>query len=297
MQMVETFYLGIQDILSNKIFWLDLAKSGIKIISIFFVTSIAIRFGKKTLQNVFKVRSKTPIRVSERRQSTLLRLLENVLTYAVYFIAFMALLSIFGIDVRALIAGAGVVGLAVGFGAQNLVRDIITGFFIIFEDQFSVGDYIRIGTHEGFVEEIGIRTTKIKSWTGELHIIPNGNINEVTNYSIHNSVAVVDVSVAYEENIEQAESVILELLAEMPGKYENLMKTPELLGVQNLGASEVVFRIVAETTPMQHWSMARAIRKDVKLVLDVHGIEIPFPRLVMYSRQEEEGKQKQLVKE
>ena len=229
-----------------------------------------------------------PLKFTERRETTLSKLLENVLTYVIYFISLMTILSTLDIDVKGLIAGAGIVGLAVGFGAQNLVRDIITGFFIIFEDQFSVGDYVRIGSAEGTVEEIGLRTTKIKSWTGELHIFPNGNITEVTNFSIHNSIAVVDVSIAYEENIEEAEKVMQELLLALPQKYEDLVNPPELLGVQTLGASDVVIRIVAETVPMRHWYMARMIRKEVKLCLDAHGIEIPFPRMVMYSRKDEE---------
>ena len=124
------------------------------------------------------------------------------------------------------------------------MKDIITGFFIIFEDQFSVGDYVRIGGFEGTVDEIGLRTTKIQSFTGEMHIFPNGNINEVTNFSLHNSVAVIDVGVAYEENISHVEEVIQELLTDLPNRYEDLVAPPELLGVQNLAASDVVLRIM-----------------------------------------------------
>ncbi len=109
------------------------------------------------------------LRVSERREATLLKLLQNVLTYFIYSMAILMILSTLTINVSAVLAGAGIVGLAVGFGAQSLVKDVITGFFIIFEDQFSVGDVIRVGQFEGTVEEIGLRTTKIKSWTGELH--------------------------------------------------------------------------------------------------------------------------------
>jgi moderate conductance mechanosensitive channel len=275
------------DKLIDNEFWLALGQGAIKIVAIMLITYIALKLGRTAIRNIFRVRSKAPLKFSERREATLLKLLENVLTYVVYFISLMTILSTLGIDIKGLIAGAGIVGLAIGFGAQNLVRDIITGFFIIFEDQFSVGDYVRIGSAEGTVEEIGLRTTKIKSWTGELHIFPNGNITEVTNFSIHNSIAVVDVSIAYEENIEEAENVIQELLLTLPQKYGDLVNPPELLGVQTLGASDVVIRIVAETLPMKHWYIARMIRKDVKLLLDEHGIEIPFPRMVMYSRAEE----------
>ncbi|MEL3974359.1 mechanosensitive ion channel family protein [Rossellomorea oryzaecorticis] len=276
----------VDKIIDNDL-WVTLGTNTLKIAAIMLITYIALKLGRSAIRNVFRVRSKAPLKFSHRREATLLKLLENVLAYVVYFISLMTILSTLGIDIKGLIAGAGIVGLAIGFGAQNLVRDIITGFFIIFEDQFSVGDYVKIGSAEGTVEEIGLRTTKIKSWTGELHIFPNGNITEVTNFSIHNSIAVVDVSIAYEENIEEAEKVIQELLLSLPQKYEDLVNPPELLGVQTLGASDVVIRIVAETLPMKHWFIARMIRKDVKLLLDKHGIEIPFPRMVMYSRSEE----------
>ncbi|MFI8576937.1 mechanosensitive ion channel family protein [Rossellomorea aquimaris] len=279
-----------QKLIDNEL-WIALGSGAIKIVAIMIFTYIALRLGRSAIRNVFRVRSRSPLKFTERRETTLSKLLENVLTYVIYFISLMTILSTLDIDVKGLIAGAGIVGLAVGFGAQNLVRDIITGFFIIFEDQFSVGDYVRIGSAEGTVEEIGLRTTKIKSWTGELHIFPNGNITEVTNFSIHNSIAVVDVSIAYEENIEEAEKVMQELLLALPQKYEDLVNPPELLGVQTLGASDVVIRIVAETVPMRHWYMARMIRKEVKLCLDEHGIEIPFPRMVMYSRQDQEDLQ------
>jgi small conductance mechanosensitive channel len=193
-------------------------------------------------------------------------------------------LSAISINVTGLLAGAGVLGLAIGFGAQNLVRDVITGFFIIFEDQFSVGDYVRIGQSEGTVEEIGLRTTKLKGINGEIHIFPNGTIIEVVNFSLNNSIAIVDVSMAYETDIPKAESLIRDFLTAMPAKYEQLVKPPELLGVQNLAASEVIIRITAETKPMQHFAISRIIRRDLKIFMDEHGIEIPYPRMVMYQK-------------
>lgn len=283
--------------LTDEKLWISLGKGTIKILAIIILSGVFIRVGKVMIQNIFKVRTRSPLRVSERREATLLKLLENVLSYVVYFIAFMMILSTLTIDVSAMLAGAGIVGLAVGFGAQNLVRDIITGFFIIFEDQFSVGDFVRIGQFEGTVEEIGLRTTKIKTWTGELHILPNGNITEVTNFSLYNSMAVVDLSLSYESDIAKAESVITQLLVEMTDKYEDIVKTPEILGVQNLAASDVVLRIVAETLPMKHFGVARVLRKELKACLDQNGIEIPYPRLVMYSRQEEATHKKALGNE
>jgi moderate conductance mechanosensitive channel len=275
--------------LSNEDLWINLGEMLIKILLIIFIAGIAIRIGKSIIRKFFIVRSKSPLRITERREATILKLLENVLSYVIFFIAFMMILEALTIDVKALLAGAGIVGLAVGFGAQSLVKDVITGFFIILEDQFSVGDYVRIGQFEGTVEEIGLRTSKVKSFTGEVNIIPNGNILEVTNFSIHNSVAVVDISIAYEGDMELAERVIKDLLSKMKDRYEDLVKDPELLGVQTLGPSEVVYRVTAETAPMKHFFISRVLRKEIKQCLDEHGIEIPFPRMVMYNRQDEKG--------
>ncbi|WP_282174276.1 mechanosensitive ion channel family protein [Cytobacillus firmus] len=289
MSPIEKMINGMIDKISNEKTWITIGEGIFKVMAILIVTSILIRIGKLAIRNLFKVRTPSRLRISERREATLLKLLENMLTYVVFFVAAIMILSVLTIDVKALLAGAGIVGLAVGFGAQSLVKDIITGFFIIFEDQFSVGDYIRIDQFEGTVEEIGLRTTKIKNWTGEVHILPNGSIMQVTNFSLNNSVAFVDVKISYEGDIVKAEKVLQELFEKLPEKYEDMVKTPEILGVQNLAASEVVLRVVSETLPMRHFYIARQLRKEIKLCLDEHGIEIPFPRLVMYTRNEQDN--------
>lgn len=276
------FKKNIIDKLQNEDTWISLGQGLLKIIIIMAIANIIIRIGKIAIHNVFKLRNLSPLKNSERREETLAKLLDNTITYVVYFIAFMMVLSVFGINVEALIAGAGVVGLAVGFGAQSLVKDVISGFFIIFEDQFSVGDHIRVGEFEGNVEAIGLRTTKIKSWTGEVHILPNGSITQVTNFSINNSIAVIDIAIAYGEDIEKAQKVIEEALTKMPNEYEELVDTPQLLGIQSMGQAEVVLRIIAETLPMQHSTVARMIRKDIKVILDDNGIKVPAPKFVMY---------------
>ncbi|MBY0123647.1 mechanosensitive ion channel family protein [Bacillus sp. S/N-304-OC-R1] len=272
--------------------WMDIGEGAIKIIFIIILTSVFIKIGKTVIHRIFKLRnhSSSLIRISERREATLLKLLVNILTYVSFFFALIMILETLTIDVKALLAGAGIVGLAVGFGAQNLVRDIITGFFIIFEDQFSVGDYIQVGQFTGTVEEIGLRTTKIKNWTGEVHILPNGTINQVTNFSLNNSVAVVDVVIAYESDINKAEKVLQELMEKLPEKYAEMVKTPEILGVQTLDVSNVTIRVTSETLPMKHSYIARQLRKEIKQCLEANGVDVPFPRLVMYSRNEEELK-------
>lgn len=290
MNYYEKLRDGLSDQFLNEDTWVHIGQGLIKIVLIFVIASFIVRIGKKIIKKFFEVRERSPLRISERREATILKLLENILTYVVYFITFIMILEILGIEVGALLAGAGIVGLAVGFGAQSLVKDIITGFFIILEDQFSVGDYVRIGQFEGEVLQIGLRTTKIKSATGELHVLPNGSIIEVTNFSILNSVAVVDISIPYDSDVELAEKVISELLKGMPGRYEDMVKPPELLGIQTLNPTEIVLRVLAEVQPTRHWYIGRVLRKEIRAVLEEHGIESPVPRMVMYNRDDRGGK-------
>jgi moderate conductance mechanosensitive channel len=276
MDYLNTLYSKMKVELLDEQNWFIMGEIVVKLIAIVILSSLVIRIGKAAIRNIFKVRTKSPLRTSERRENTLMKLLENILTYAISFMAILMILSTLTIDVKALLAGAGIVGLAVGFGAQNLVKDIITGFFIIFEDQFSVGDQVRIGTFEGNVQEIGLRTTKLKSWTGELHIIPNGSIVQVTNFSLHNSKASIDISIANESDLTRIEQAIRQFLETLPAKYEDLVKTPELLGVQNFSTTEVILRIAIETKPLRQLSVSRLIRKELKLWLDQQGISIQF---------------------
>ncbi len=278
----------VKDAILDENLWFDVGIVGLKVLVIVMLSAVVVRVGKALIRKTFAVRFKGPLKYNERRHQTMSKLLENVLAYVVYFIAIIAVLSAFSINVTGLLAGAGVLGLAIGFGAQNLVRDIITGFFIIMEDQFSVGDYVRIGQAEGTVEEIGLRTTKVKGFTGELFIFPNGNVTDVVNFSIHNSIAVVDINISYESDMAKVEQLIQEFLVDIEDKYEQIIKPPELLGVQNLTTTEVVMRIIAETLPMQHFAVSRGLRRDLKEFLDKQGVEIPYPRMVMVQRSPED---------
>ncbi|WP_370456152.1 mechanosensitive ion channel family protein [Planomicrobium sp. YIM 101495] len=276
----------VQETLLNQETWINLGQLALEVIAIVLVAWLLVRIAKALIRRTFTVRVKGPFKTKGhgRRQQTLQKLLENIVAYVIWFMAIVAVLSAFNINITGIIAGAGVLGLAVGFGAQNLVRDIITGFFIIFEDQFSVGDYVRINQAEGTVEEIGLRTTKVKAWTGELFIFPNGNVTEVVNFSIHNSIAVVDVNISYESDIANVEELIREFLETLQERYEQIISPPDLLGVQTMTTTEIVVRITAETLPMQHFAVARGIRRDLKEFLDKRGVEIPYPRMVMVQR-------------
>lgn len=277
--MSET-YKGLEAYILNEQNWINLGLVCIKIIFIFLLATIVIKVGKSIIRRLFAVRIKSPLRYSERRHNTLIKLLENILTYAVYFTAILAVLSTFNIDVRGLIAGAGVIGLAIGFGAQSLVKDVITGFFIVFEDQFAVGDEVQIGTFRGVVEEIGLRTTKVRSYIGELFIIPNGTISNVINYSVFNTIVTIDIKVSYESDIEAVEGMLKGFLGNLNSKYEELVKVPEILGVQEISSDDLVLRIGVETIPMMQDDIARRIRRDLKEFLEHSGVDIPYPIVV-----------------
>lgn len=270
--------------------WTMIGERFLKVILILIIALIVIRVGKKLIIRLFSGNANNrPTQLTKRREKTLRKLVQNALQYVVWFIAIVMILQEgFNLPIGSLIAGAGVVGLAIGFGAQNLVRDLLSGFFIIFEDQFSVGDYVYTSDVEGTVEEIGIRTTKILAWTGEMHIVPNGNITQVTNYSVHNGLAIVDINIPYEADIVHAENIIEQIIQDLPGKYEEIVTTPVIHGVQTFDVSHFVIRVIADTLPVYQWFGARVIRKEVKERLYKEGIEIPSPRLVMYNRNDTE---------
>lgn len=270
--------------ITSEALWDYILVASIKVIVIMVASYIAVRVGQKVIEKVFLVRMRSPINHSERRQKTILKLLQSVLSYLVYFSAIMGILSALDIQIAGLLAGAGIAGLAIGFGAQSLVKDVITGFFIIFEDQFGVGDYIQISGAEGTVLEIGLRTTKVKGNAGEQFIIPNGSITNVKNYSINHSKFMIDMQLNIDADIEKAEKLITAYLEQLPQQHPTLTNTPVFLGVQNIADGEVTVRIIAETLPLKQWEIARTIRQEVKELLQNNGIATEFPKMMLYDR-------------
>ncbi|MFP3916569.1 mechanosensitive ion channel family protein [Lysinibacillus telephonicus] len=277
------------DYLTSEEFWSVILLASIKIIAIIIASYLVVFIGKRIISRVLSLRIKSPLGNSERRQQTIIKLLQSVLSYLVYFSAIVGILSAVNIQIAGLLAGAGIASVAIAFGAQSLVKDIITGFFIILEDQFGVGDYIRLNNAEGTVTEIGLRTTKILGITGEQYIIPNGQILDVVNFSVNNSKAIIDMQVGIDADIEKVEKLLTEYLKTLPAKYEELIDVPTFLGVQNVVGTEVTIRIVAETKPLEHYGIARIIRRDVKEILDKNGIPMAYPKMMLYDRGNKES--------
>ncbi|MFB6365797.1 mechanosensitive ion channel family protein [Paenibacillus elgii] len=271
---------------SNPELWTGLLFTVIKIVLIYIAARVIIKVAEKALQHMMMAREKGPIKFDARRSKTIGKLVGNIITYVVNFIMILMILSQFQVNLGPVLAGAGVVGLAIGFGAQSLVKDVIIGFFIIFEDQFAVGDVIQVGNYKGTVEEIGLRVTRLKSWTGEVHIIPNGTIVQVTNFSINNSLAVIDVSVSYETDIDFAMKILEDTVKTFYDTSVDMVKKPEVLGVHIMGATEITLRITAECKPNQQSGVARKLNAEIKKAFEANGIQIPYPRMITYHRTE-----------
>ncbi|RAU91789.1 mechanosensitive ion channel family protein [Paenibacillus sp. YN15] len=264
----------LKDYLSNPEVWSSWLQTAIQIVLALLIGRIVTKLAQKALERLMVVRERTPLRLDQRRTNTIGKLLNNIVTYTINFILILIILGQFGINLAPVLAGAGVLGLAIGFGAQSLVKDIITGFFIIFEDQFGVGDVIQTGAFKGTVEEIGLRVTRVRTATGEVHILPNGSIQQVTNFSIYNSLAVVDVPVANGDNLEKIIALINKAAADSYNSIPNLTKPPEVLGLQTLGAAESVIRVTAECKPNTQGSVEREMKRMIKDCLDRYKEQI-----------------------
>lgn len=227
----------------------------------------------------------------EKRGRTISQLIRGVGRVIVIAGAILLSVDVF-MDIGPILGGAAILGLAVSFGAQSLVKDVITGFFMLIEDQFAVGDVIQVAGLGGVVEEISLRVVKLRDLDGNLHIIPNGEIKAVTNSTRGWSRAVVDIAVAYDSDIDR----VLEVVADETRRFADedrwaslLDGPPEVTGVESLAENKVVVRALLRTSPGQHWAVAREFRRRIKIRLDAEGIEIPLPRRIVQVHGEDEG--------
>ena len=220
---------------------------------------------------------------ASKRMRTLMTLLRSVTRYLIYFVAFLVVLSILGMGkpLSNLLLTAGIGSLAIGFGAQNLVRDVVSGMFMIFENQFSVGDYIKIDDVEGTVEATAMRVTYLRSMKGDQIIIPNGTIERVINYNKGNAVAAVTISTAYESDTRKVMELIGLAVEQYAKEHEQLIEeAPFVQGITNFGPSSVDIGIICKVKPMKQWEVERGIRLAVKEMFDKSGVEFPYPHMV-----------------
>lgn len=210
-------------------------------------------------------------------------LLRSAVNYVGVIITVFWCLSALGVNVSTLVAGAGILALAISFGAQSLIEDVVTGIFLVFEDQFNVGDYIEVDGFRGTVENIGIRVTTVKGPGSNVKIINNSNIRNILNRSQQTSIATTLVSVAYKEDIEKVEKVFDDLFPKMVEKYPDVfLEAPQNFGVDELGDNGVTFKIGASINEKDLFKAPRIMNREIKIAFDKAGVEIPFPQVVVH---------------
>lgn len=245
----------------------------LKIAAIIIVSIIAVKLGSFVIKKVFKKQKSLKYGIDSRKLDTLCTLLVSIFRYSIYIIAGITILSDLGIvNTGSVLAAAGIGGIVIGFGAQNLIRDIMSGFFIILENQFVVGDTITIENLTGTVEELELRITKIRNPNGDLHIIPNGDIKKMTNHSRGDKAVIVDIPVAYASDIDKAYKTAENACDAISKDFGGFLENPKVLGVTELGRETLTLRIIARTQSGEQWEAEREIRKRIKEEFDRAGI-------------------------
>jgi len=289
---MEDNQLNIGNLISMKLLE-SFVNTGLKIFFVIITMYFSIKMGKHLIKKFVEkqIESNAMISLDSQRAKTLGEVLKSILKYSVYFMGITIIVSILFDGISFTFASIG--GIAVGLGAQSLIKDLINGFFILFENQFGVGDHVTLGNFNGIVKSIGIRTTVIIDFTGDIHSIPNGSIIGVTNHSRNDIRFVVDVNISYEEDIEKVISIIQITCNDFKCKNEEYINEPiEVSGVIALGTSSVTIRVVGKAKPLTQGKMENELRKAIKLTLDKNRIEMPCPKTQLYNENIEKDDKK-----
>jgi moderate conductance mechanosensitive channel len=269
--------------------WEILLPRAMKIVVVIFVAIVAYRLIRILISRLLQreIEEEDPLvrRLREQRAQTLASLLGNVAAITVFVVAALTILDILLQNIGPILASFGILGLAFSFGAQSLVKDVISGTFMLMEGQFGVGDVVRVSDVSGLVEKITLRTTVLRDVEGAVHIVPNGEITRVTNLTKAWSRAVLHIGVAYKEDVDRVMEVLRDLLREFHADPEwgpLLLEEPVVPGVENFADSAVIIRVMAKTLPLKQWDVARELRRRIKNRFDAEGIEIPFPHTTFY---------------
>lgn len=240
---------------------------------------------KRVINRIFTIKQEAFNKNSYhyKKTETFKVLIQNIVKYIIIIFLVLAILTVYGIDVTSVLAGFGIVGVVLGLAFQDLAKDIIAGFSIILENQYAIGDTISVSGFKGEVIFLGLKTTKIKNYEGQVKIIANRNATEIINYSLENSLAIVDIDISYEENNNKVEKVLIELSEELTKKLPKLKGKVELLGIQELSSSSVRYRIIAPTIAMEHFEIERMLRKAIKERLDKENIKIPYQQIEVHN--------------
>jgi len=263
---------------------------GIKIILIiigaYLIRKFAGVFIDKIIRKAIVSNNFLSSEAEKKREDTLIKVFEGTLKVIIWVAAVLMVVSELGVNIGPLLAGAGVIGLAVGFGAQYVIRDFFTGLFIILENQYRVGDVVCIGTTCGTVESINLRITILRDADGVVHNIPNGEIKIASNKSKSFAKINLKLGISYNANLEEVIKVINRIGKEMiedPEWKDKINKAPEFIRVDDFADSAVIIKIDGETKPSEQWAVTGELRKRIKLAFDKEGIEIPFPQIVVHN--------------
>ena len=254
----------------------------IVVILVLLIRQIACHLIDKLFRNrlTMTLSKNDAVALEEKRLHTLSKLFKSIVSYVLYFIGIITCLDMIGFSVTTIIAGAGVVSLAVAFGAQSIVQDLMSGIFIVLEDQYAVGEYVQIDTVQGQVKEIGMKTTKVQTVDGHLMIIANGSIGKVINYSRAAQRGFVDVGIAYEENLEHAIAVMQQACDKVAQQYqEDLEEPPNVVGAIALADSSVTVRATFTAWNWKQLPIERELRKEIKAALEAANVEISYPKI------------------
>lgn len=221
--------------------------------------------------------------INKRRQTMLCNLLINIIKYLILIIDVIIILNIFGINTTGIITSLGVVGVVAGLALQDILKDFIAGFTIMLENQYTVGDTVTIGSFQGEVISLSLKTTKLKALTGEVNIIANRNIASVINHSIQNSLAVVNVSIDHNENIDKVYKILNKLFERLNTEISDLKGKISIAGIDNLNYNSIDIMISVETKPMKHLMVQRILLKEIKDEFDKNKIMIPYQQVVLHN--------------
>jgi len=279
--------MDFQGIIQNILPWLF--DHGIKIIfivviSYFIRRSIGV-FIKRFIEGIVVSDHFLSKEAEKKREDTLIRIFSNTINILILIIALLMILQEFGLDIGPLIAAAGVIGVAVGFGGQYLIRDLISGLFIIIENQYRIGDVVCFDETCGSVEDITLRMTILRDMDGTVHHVPHGEIKKVSNLSKYFARVNLNIGISYNSNLEKVIEVVNRVgqeLANDPEWKESIVTAPQFLRVNDFADSAVIIKILGDTKPLKQWEVAGELRKRLKIAFDKEGIEIPFPQTVIH---------------
>jgi small-conductance mechanosensitive channel len=274
--------------------WNQATHTLVRIVLIVVVAWIVMALLQRTIR-LFRQRiaARLDDREAVKRAETLGRVFRYVVAVVVSLVAGMLVLSELGISLAPILGAAGVAGVAIGFGAQSLVKDFFSGFFILFEDQIRTGDVVKIAGHAGLVEEITLRHTRLRDYDGNVHYVPNGMVDSVVNMSRGFAQAVLDIGVAYRENTDEVYEVMRRTARQLRADESfaaRILDDLEIAGVDNWADSAVVIRCRFKVVALEQWGVRREYLRRLKKAFDEAGIEIPFPHLTIYAGQDKAGK-------